>query len=218
MSKEELFKKMAEAIHSGDIDSARETATKLMDAQVDPLKCIAIMSESIRRLGDEFERMEVFLPQLILAADAMKGAMEILTPKITSEKLEQSYKGTVIIGTIQGDVHDVGKSIVALMLNAAGFKVIDLGRDVSPDKFVEEAENKGADILGVSILMTAGRGYVKELAEIAIDSGLKEKCDLIAGGGGATEAWVKSVGYEGFGEDAADAVRLCTELMGSRKR
>jgi 5-methyltetrahydrofolate--homocysteine methyltransferase len=167
----------------------------------------------MRELGEKFQRMEIFLVDLMLAADAMKAGVSVLNRRL-SELSEKPVKaGTFVIGTVKGDLHDIGKNIVATMLSVAGFEVIDLGVDVSNSTFAEAVERYRPDILGLSALMTTTRPMQKDVIEYLKALELRDKCKILVGGGSVTKEYAEEIGADGYAPDAASAVEVAKKLV-----
>ena len=212
MDEKKALKALGDAVSSYDSAAAEKAAKEAIKAKVDPLKAInGGLIPAIEIVGEKFEKMEIYLPELMLAADAMKAAMGHLLPLIPKDKLVS--KATVVIGTVQGDVHEIGKNIVSNMLMANGFEVVDLGVDVKTTSFVEEAKAKNAKIIGASALMSSTIGSQKDIIDYL--SALKErkKYAVMVGGGPTTGEWAKEIGADGWGEDAATSVKLANKLI-----
>jgi trimethylamine corrinoid protein len=169
---------------------------------------------SIEEIGEKFEKMEVYLPELMLAADAMRAGLALLLPLIP--KGSKGAKATVIMGTVQGDVHEIGKNIVSSMLMAGGFNVVDLGVDVKTIAFVEEAKKTGAKIIGASALMSSTIGSQKDIVDYLVSSGDRKKHAVLVGGGPTTKEWAKEIGADGCGMTAVEAVKLATKFAKGR--
>jgi corrinoid protein of di/trimethylamine methyltransferase len=207
------IEELKNAIYEGDRDLAKKLAQKLLDHNIDPVKAIETgLAPKMKQIGDEFERLDIFLPQVMLSAEAMNSALEVLIPAIKKENLGQVQKSTVVVGTVKGDVHDIGKNIVGMMLQTAGFKVIDLGKDVPVEAYLEAAVHNNAKIIGVSTLLTSCRGYVKEVLEEAERRKLRDKIKLICGGGGLDAGYSEEIGYDGFGDNATQAIKLAEKF------
>lgn len=218
VDKEELFKKMQKAIYDYDKDGAVALAKEALASGIDPLEAVEKgFAVAIRDLGDKFDRMEIFLPELVMGAEAMKAAVDVLKEAITAKGETLEKKGTVVIGTVEGDIHDIGKTIVVAMLQAAGFEVVDLGKDVPIPTFVKRAEEVNADIIGASALLTTTMPRQKDLIEYLETYGKRDKYFVIVGGAPTTKEWAKEIGADGQGKDAAEAVRLCEELMKKKR-
>jgi corrinoid protein of di/trimethylamine methyltransferase len=202
-----------DSIVKGNIEEASLYAKNLVN-EYPPLDIIQeCMSPAMKYVGDLFERLEIFLPEVLASADAFEAAMKYIGPKLEAQKIATPTKGKVVIGTIQGDIHDLGKNIVALMLKAHGFEVYDLGRDVPVYKFVEKAEEVNADIIAVSALLSTSLPFIKDLVRLLDEKGLRSKRLLMVGGGAVTREWATAIGADGYGENAAEAVKVAIELM-----
>ena len=218
VDKEELFKKMQKAIYDYDKEGAVALAKEALANGVDPLEAVEKgFAVAIRDLGDKFDRMEIFLPELVMGAEAMKAAVDILKEAILAKGETLEKKGTVVIGTVEGDIHDIGKTIVVAMLQAAGFEVVDLGKDVPIPTFVKRAEEVHADIIGASALLTTTMPRQKDLIEYLQTYGKRDQYFVIVGGAPTTKEWAKEIGADGQGKDAAEAVKLCEELMKKKR-
>jgi corrinoid protein of di/trimethylamine methyltransferase len=216
VSKEELLEKAAQSIMDADEEAAVEIAKKSMAEGLNPLEVINEgFSKGIRKMGDLFDRGEVFLPTLIVASEAMVAAVKILEQALPQE--ERGVKlGTVVLGTIEGDVHDIGKGIVATMLRVYGFEVHDLGRDVPITTFVEKAKEVNANIVGSSALMTTTLVGQKTLEKALKDAGLREKVKTMVGGAVATEHWAAKIGADLYAETAGEAVIKLKEMLSGK--
>ena len=211
----EVLQGLANAVIEGDEDSAREWAKRSIELGIDPLVAIREgLMAGMRVVGERFANMEIFLPEVLLAADAMKTALEILEPLIVEEEREKFTIGRVVIGTIEGDIHDIGKNIVAMMLKANGFDVVDIGVDVSPEEFILKAEEAKADIIAVSALLSTSLPYVEDLIRLLEGKGLRDKYRVMVGGGAITREYAQKIGADGYGEDAEEAVQVAKRLIG----
>ena len=207
-----VFKSLGEAILTYDSAAAEKAAKDAIKSKVDPVEAIEKgLVPAIEIVGDKFEKMEIYLPELMLAADAMKTAMGLLLPLIPKDRMVS--KGTVVIGTVQGDVHEIGKNIVSNMLMANGFSVVDLGVDVKTTAFVEEAKRVGAKIIGASALMSSTIGSQKDIIDYLVSLKERKKYAVMVGGGPTTGEWSKEIGADGWGEDAATSVKLANKLV-----
>jgi len=176
-----------------------------------PLEVIDFLSDCMREIGDKFARLELFLTDLMMAGDVMKAALEILLPKIPKDKALS--KGRIVIGTVKGDIHEIGKNIVAAMLTASGFEVYDLGKDVPPSRFLEEAEKVNANIIGASALMTTTMPALKDLIDYVKAKGLRSKYKIIVGGGPVTKEYAEEIGADAYAENAVEAVKTIKNLI-----
>jgi len=207
---------LAEAIINGKRNDAAELTKKLIDAGV-PAKrildegLIAGMSE----VGEKFKNGEYFVPEVLVAARAMKAAMELLRPLLAASDVEPI--GTVVIGTVRGDLHDIGKNLVAMMLEGAGFRVVDLGVDVPAEKFIEAAREHNAEIVGMSALLTTTMTYMPEVIKALEAEGIRNRVKVIVGGAPVTQEWADQIGADGYAPDAASAVDKCKELLAQLK-
>ncbi|MEL7566039.1 MAG: corrinoid protein [Dehalobacterium sp.] len=205
---------LKEAILNYDEEAAKEAAHQVIKSDLDVFEAIQqAMAPALREVGERFERMEIFLPHLMLAATAMDEAVKILEPKLNPEQKELSQKGTIVLGTVHGDVHNIGKNIVAMMLKASGLKVIDLGVDVSVTEFVEQAQKEKADIIAVSALMTFTMSEIRTLIEYLETNKLRDHFKVICGGGALSHEWAKQMGTDGYAEDAQKAVKLVETIL-----
>ena len=167
------------------------------------------MVPAMEAIGKEFEQGRAFVPNLLLSARAMKGALEVLKPLMLQENT--SALGTIVIGTVKGDLHDIGKNLVASMLEGRGFRVINLGTDVSKEKFIEAARENNADIICLSALLTTTMNYMKDIVEAVHESGLEVK--IMVGGAPLSAAWAESIGADGYSSNANEAVSLAKKLL-----
>lgn len=213
MDKEEILKEARKAIIDADKAKAEELAKRAIAEGVDPLEMINKgFRAGITEVGDLFGRGELFLPELILSAEAMKGAADILTAALPKDAKKR--RGKVVIGTAQGDIHDIGKSMVVSFLQANGLEVYDLGRDIETQKFIDKAQEVNADIIGMSALLTTTMSGQKALIQELKKAGLREKYKVMVGGAPATQRWADRIGADAYGIDAADAAKKAMELLG----
>lgn len=211
MESEEILNELKNAILESDTTAAVNAAQSVIVEKMDPLKAINDgLLPAIRIVGEKFEKMELYLPELITAAEAMKSALDLLLPLIPIENRDAMT--VVLVGSVQGDIHDIGKNIVANMLIASGFDVIDLGTNVKASAFLEERRKANAKIVCASALMSTTIGSQKDLIEYAISSNERENIKILVGGGPTTQEWADSIGADGYGEDAIDAVRLAEKF------
>ena len=209
---EKIFKEASDAIVKGDADSATDVAKKGIDEGLDPLELMDKgFIPGINEVGDLFETGRLFLPALIYSATAMEKATEILNAAIPAEKAPLSAK--IIVGTVEGDVHDIGKTIVVALFKANGFEVMDLGRDVPIARFIEEAEKFGAHIIGSSTLLTTTMVVQKELEQELKKAGLRDKYKTIVGGAPVTQRWADRIGADAYAQDASDGVKKVKALL-----
>lgn len=212
---EELFALMRQSVIDGDTDQALALAQQALSQNIDPLMAINQgFVPGIDYVGEQFGAGEMFLPDLMLAAEAMKVAVGVLEPEMQKRGTQRQMLGKVVLGTVKGDIHEIGKNLVATMLSASGFEVYDLGVDVPLDKFAVKAREVNADIIGVSALLTTTMTGQKTLIEMLDDMGLRPKIKVIVGGAPVTRSWAEEIGADGYSDDAIGAVALAKKLMG----
>jgi trimethylamine corrinoid protein len=214
MTENEMFEKAQEAIEKGDTETAEQLAKQGLEVGIDGIELLNKgFIPGINKVGDLFGEGQVFLPELVLSANAMQGVIEIINASL-EKKGKKQERGKVVIGTVEGDLHDIGKTIVVSLLKANGFEVKDLGRDVPLDRFIEEAEAFGANVIGTSALLTTTMTVQKDLEEQLKEKGLKGKYKTIVGGAPVTERWAKRIGADAYAADATAGVRMIKELLG----
>jgi trimethylamine corrinoid protein len=217
MNKEELFQQMKKAIVEGDGTGAGRLAGEAVRAGLDLLEVIEKgYVPGIQRVGELWEQGDYFLPELISSAEAMKAAMAVLEPELQRSRLQVRTGGKVVIGTVEGDIHDIGKNLVASMLQAGGFEVFDLGADVKLDKFIEKAEAVGADFICLSALLTTTMINQKRFVGLLKERSLRDKYKVLVGGAPASQKWAEEVGADGYAENAVAAVKLAKSLAPGR--
>lgn len=215
----EILEKVVESVMDGNVEECEKFVKEALQQGIDPMEIIKKgLSKAMNVIGEKFQRLEIFLPDMILAADAVVAGIEIIKPKLKAKNDWKGEEGKVVLGTIQGDVHDIGKNIVKIMLETSGFEVFDLGRDVPVDRFIEKAEELGADIIGMSALMTTTMVYMPVLIQKLKDMGIKNQYRVMVGGAPVLPAWADQIGAEGYGEDAMAAVEVAKRLMEDRKK
>ncbi len=214
MEKTAILESMEKAILDGNNDLARQGASEAIQQQMDPLKVVELgLSKGMEIVGDRFERGEAFLPELIRAADTFNAAMKILKPEIEAQKKQMAKAGTVLISTVKGDLHDIGKNIVAMVLEIRGFTVVDLGIDVSALQIIEEAGNSKADVIALSCLMTTTMPNLKGVIAALKEMNVRDQYHVIVGGGALTQKWADEIGADGYGSNAVEAVALVRNLL-----
>lgn len=212
---EEMFKAMAQSIIDGDAEVAEKLARQAVEQGIDPLDAINQgFVVGVNQVGSEFSCGNAFLPELVMAGEAMKVAVSTLEPEMNRRGTSRSVLGKVVLATIQGDIHDIGKTLVGTMLSAAGFQVYDLGVDVPVMKLVEKARAVDANIIGVSALLTTTMVRQRDVVEALEDMGLRSKIKVMVGGAPVTSEWVKEIGADGYSEDAIGAVAVAKKLVG----
>jgi corrinoid protein of di/trimethylamine methyltransferase len=213
MANEAFYKEAIDSLVNHDKEAAKDIAERAIAAGVSPQD---IMQQGfvvgIRRVGDQFDEGEVYLPELMLAAAAMEAAMEICNAALPEGKSET--RGVVVMGTVEGDIHDIGKAIVCAYLRANGYEVHDLGRDVPVDAFVDKAEEVNADVVGASALLTATMRKQAEIISELEDRGMRDKVKFVVGGAPCTQEYADSIGADAYAADASDGVKKIEKLLG----
>ena len=210
---EDLFKKMAQSILDGDDEVSAELAQKALNEGIDPLAAITDgFMPGVNEVGDNFACGDAFLPELVMAGEAMKAAIAVLEPAMMASGVSRQVLGTVVLATVEGDIHEIGKTLVGTMLTSSGFKVYDLGVDVPTADLIAKAEEVGADIIGLSALLTTTMIKQKEVIDEIAKRGLKVM--VMVGGAPVTKEWVQRIEADGYSEDAIGAVSVAKELMG----
>lgn len=214
MSHEDMFEKMTQAIIDGRAEDARALAEVAVAAGRDLLEVIEKgYVPGLRTVGELWEKGEYFLPELISSAESMKAAMAVLQPELKKAHIDAPVKGRVVIGTIEGDIHDIGKNLVASMMQAHGFDVQDLGADVKLERFIDKAEETNADFVCLSALLTTTMLNQKRFIELLRSRGLAGRFKVLVGGAPVTQKWAAEIGADGYAENAPAAVRLALDLL-----
>jgi corrinoid protein of di/trimethylamine methyltransferase len=212
---EDLLIKLSQAVIDGESEDAEALVGQALERGIDPLECINEgLTKGIKQVGEYFSDGRYFLPELIQGAAAMKAALEILEPKLIGEKKRESA-GKVVLGTVAGDQHEIGKTLVGTMLMANGFDVIDIGVDKQPDEFVAAIEEANADIVGASALLTTTLLEQKRLIDSLVEAGLRDKVKVMVGGAPVTENFAKEISADGYASDAIAAVDVARTLIGA---
>ena len=202
--------KIKDSVIKGEVDEVRDMVKRAIDEGQEAKRILnEALLPGMSIVGDKFEEGEFFLPEMLIAAMAMKEGLEVLSPVLTQRDMKAA--GTVVMGTAKGDIHDVGKSIVGVMLEGAGFMVTDIGVDVGPDKFVEAAKENNADIIGVSALLTTTIMGMKDVIKAMKEAGLKAR--VMVGGASVTQEFADEIGADGYAPDAPSAVKKAKELV-----
>lgn len=211
-----ILDEIANVVVEGDREGVMAAVSNALKENVDPMDIIQKgLTPGIAIVGDKFEKMEMYLPEMLLSAEAMKAGVDIVKPLVKGGSIKQ--EGVIVIGTVQGDVHDIGKNIVAFYLDMYGFKVYDLGTAVSIYTFVEQAEEKQADIIGISALLSSTMTYMPDVIEELKRRGIRDKYIVLLGGGAVTPEWAAKIGADGSGADFAEAATLAKQLMKARR-
>ncbi|MHC9541907.1 MAG: corrinoid protein [Vulcanimicrobiota bacterium] len=213
MSQEELFQSMKKSIVEGNVEEARKLAEKSLKEGVDARDSITSgFTPGIEKVGELWEEGEYFLPELVVASDAMKAALSILEPSLKSGRGEH-MRGTIVIGTVEGDIHDIGKSLVGAIMAANGFHVIDLGVDVPVQRFVDKAKESGAQAIGLSALLTTTMINQKRVIEILEKEGIRKSVKVLVGGAPVSKEWAQRIGADDAPGDAFEAVSSLTRML-----
>jgi trimethylamine corrinoid protein len=211
---QQLFSLMAQSIIDGEDEEAAALARRAVAEGIDPLDAINRgFITGVDRVGQAFSTGDVFLPELVMAGEAMKAAVAVLEPELARRGTSRRSEGKVVIGTVAGDIHDIGKTLVATLLSANGFEVHDLGVNVPLETLVATAQEVGADIIGVSALLTTTMVRQRDLARMMHELGLRPRVKLMIGGAPVTRSWADEIGADGFSEDAVGAVSVARELI-----
>lgn len=213
-TKEQILKELAEVVVTGDEVKAELLAQTALDEGINPYNAITNgLAEGMKIVGEKYERKEFFLPDMLLSADAMYAGLNLLIQNIP--KSERKAKGKIVLGVVEGDIHDIGKNIVKVMLTAAGYEVLDLGRDVATAEFIEKAKDEGAQVIAMSTLMTPTLMSMKDVEDQLQEEGLKDKVKTIIGGGSVSAEWQTRIGSDAYGKDAVEAVDKVKLLVDS---
>ena len=210
----EVLENLKKAIVEYDSEEAANLARRAIQEKIDPIKILAAMTAAIRQVGDGFGKGELWLPDLVGAADAMTSATPIIEKEIKRRGITRESLGTVVIGTVYGDIHTIGKTMVATLLIAEGFVVNDLGINVTSERFVEGIKKYKADILAMSALMTMTAPEQRKVIETLKKEGLRDKVKIMVGGGAITQEFANSIGADGYDPTAPGAVKLARRLIG----
>jgi corrinoid protein of di/trimethylamine methyltransferase len=207
------LKKLYNAVLNGDLKTAVAATKEALAEGVDPLELVSgHMVPAMSEVGRRYECEEYFVPELLLAARAMKGSLELIRPLLSARGDEPA--GRVVIGTVKGDLHDIGKNLVASLLEGGGFEVVDLGSDVSPEKFVQAVKDRNANIVCLSALLTVTMPAMKTTMEALKNAGVRDRIKVMIGGAPVTQQYADEIGADGYGENASVAVNLARRLVG----
>lgn len=211
----ETILQLKDAMVEGEEARCAELAREIVAAGADLRAVIAELAAEMEEVGRRFEEMEIFLPEVLLAADAMAAVMAVFTPELSRDSATD-IRGTVVVGTARGDMHQIGKDLVALFLQIAGFEVVDLGTDVDPLDFIHEAERANADVIGISSLMTTTMPGATEVITLLRDKGVRERFKVVVGGAPTSQEWADKIGADGWAEESAGAIDVIKELTAGR--
>jgi corrinoid protein of di/trimethylamine methyltransferase len=212
---EEMYKEMAQSIIDGDSDLSAELAQKAVAMNMHPLDAITKgFVVGVTYIGDQFGKGEAFLPELVMAGEAMKSAVAVLEPELLKLGQAREMLGRVVLATVEGDIHEIGKTLVGTMLSASGFEVIDLGVDQPAEKIIGKALEVNANLIGMSALLTTTMVRQREVIEELDKEGLRPRIKVMVGGAPITKDWVDKIKADGYSEDAIGAVKVAKELVG----
>jgi len=218
MTDEFIYERLQAAMIAAETEELLAAIKDALQRSAEPLDIIKNgLTPAMREIGERFRRYEIYLPEMMMAAEAWEQAMQILEPKISATAGEHRSVGQVVIGTVKGDVHSLGKNILATMLKTSGFEVLDLGIDVPASAFAIKAEAVGADVIAVSALMTTTMPQQKNVIEHLEARGERDKYYVLVGGGATTQGWADEIGADGYGETAADGVALALEALDQKR-
>ena len=210
-----IFEDMANAVIGRDVGACVDLANQIINEGTNPLEAIQEgFAKGMETVGRNFESGKFYLPEMILAAKAMNAGIDVLKPVIASKSLGKFQdKGKVVLATVQGDMHDIGKNILKLIMSTSGFEVIDLGKDVKVDTIISEAKDQKADIIGLSALMTTTMGYMPILIQELTEMGIRQDFKVMVGGAPVTEEWANEIGSDGYAKDAVEAVQVAKAIL-----
>ena len=216
MSKEEILRRISDAIVEFDIDNIKKIIQEALEAGIPPLDIVTKgMAVGMNIVGKKYEEKEYFLAELIMAGEVMKTGMEVLEPYLKASPISKT--GVVVVGTVRGDLHDIGKNIVVTLLKSAGFEVYDLGVDVDPQKFVEKVKETNADILALSALLTTTMVEMETVIKALEKADVRDKVKVIIGGAPITEEFASKIGADAYAVDAVRGLQICKEFMERKK-
>ncbi len=209
---QEIYDAMVEI----DEEKTPQLAKKAFENGEDVLEIVGTLTKGINTVGDKFEAMECFLPELIMAAGIMDECMKFLRPELVKKKLSFGTTGTIIMANLQGDIHDIGRNIATVMLQASGFIVHDLGHDVHPDVIIDKAVELKADVIGLSSLLTTSLPFARDTVNLLKELGLREQFKIVMGGGAVTPDYCKDIQVDGYAKDAAQGVKVISKILAER--
>lgn len=210
---DEILAELNREVQSGNADKAKQLIQKALDQGVPATDILEKgLRSAMAEVGRKFETLEIYLPEMMGAADAMKAGVEALQPHMGVGS-DQQRQGLIIVGTVEGDIHDIGKNIVKIMLEGVGFKVLDLGFNVPTLSFVERVKETAPEVVGMSALMTSTMVHMPRVVQFLKDRGLRDKVKVIVGGAPVLPDWAKEIGADGYGENAAEAITLAKEMV-----
>ena len=209
----EVLQKISEELQKGNYQEVPKLVQEALNAKIPPAKILSDgLISGMDIVGDKFRRDELFMPEVLISAKAMQAGMDILRPKLIEAGVKLA--GKVIVGTVKGDLHDIGKNLVGMLMEGAGFQVIDLGIDVPSEKFVEAVKSQKPNVIGLSALLTTTMPKMKEVVESLVEAGIRKTVKVMVGGAPVTEKFARDIGADGYAPDAASAVEKARELIG----
>ena len=212
--KEALFAELKTALENFDLETAKRVAQQVVDLNISGIEAIELgLLPGLRVVGSKFSSGEYFLPELMLGAKVFKEATNILEQKLSLE--DRPTKGTIVLGTVKNDVHDIGKNLVSTMLSTAGIRVVDIGVDCSPEKFIDKALEVNAEVIGASALLTFTLEKQREIVEVLCQRNLRNRFKVVVGGAAVDGTWAKEIGADGYAENAQEAVALVSSFLGN---
>jgi len=209
----EILTELNKEVQIGDADKVKQLIQKALDQGVSAMDILEKgLRSAMEEVGKKFETLEIFLPEMMSAADTMKAGVEILQPHLESGS-EGGKLGSILLGTVEGDIHDIGKNIVKIMLEGVGFEIMDLGFSVPTLSFVERVKETGPNMLAMSALMTSTMVHMPRVIQFLKDRGLRDKVKVIVGGAPVLPDWAKEIGADGYGDNAAEAIKIAKEMI-----
>lgn len=219
ISKDDLFQAMSASVIEGEEEEAGALARRAIEAGIDPIETINQgFIPGIEHVGKQFSQGTMFLPELVMAGEAMKAAVAVLEPEMVKRGSQRAFLGNVVLATVQGDIHDIGKTLVGTLLSSNGFQVFDLGVDVPLEAIIEKAQEVDADLIALSALLTTTMVNQRAVIRSLVEAGLRERFKVIVGGAPASSDWAKEIGADGFSSDAVGAVELARQLVQTPSR
>ena len=214
MSLEQTYDSINQAIHAFDQKNLVQLVNQALEENADPKALIEeVMTPAMTEVGNRFQRDEIFLPELMLAAEAFKAAIAVLDPVLAKSKSEMKVKGKVLASTVKGDLHDIGKNLLVTMFQTTGFEVRDLGVNVDSERVVEEAESFGADIIALSALLTTTMSAQQEVIDVLKRERLREKYKVIIGGAPVNQEWANTIGADGYADTAPEGCTIASQML-----
>lgn len=204
--------KLCAAVEKGDQEASKKLALELVDNGTDPLELIGALTDVMGKIGEKFSRLEIYLPEMMMAGEAMSSVVKILSPSL-KEKGGGESKGRILLGTVKGDLHEIGKNIVKLMLESSMYTVKDVGVNTDSVVFIKEAEAMDAHVIGASALMSTTLPHQKEIIDILKEEGIRDKYKIVVGGAPTTKEWADEIGADLYCPDAGSAASLISQIV-----